>query len=56
MVKNIFIHLDDEKAEIREAIMEVLKLATRVQTESFIEIAEDWEKKFSHKSLCKELI
>lgn len=40
-VKQIFIHLDDQNELIQRAIMDVLKKAARVQTQKFIEIAED---------------
>jgi hypothetical protein len=56
VVRNVFIHLDDQNQEIQRAIMEVLKLASRVQTEKFIEIAEDQQQKFAHPALCKALI
>eukprot|EP00347_Sterkiella_histriomuscorum_P013730 403363587 len=55
-VKNIFIHLDDQNQDIQNVIMEVLKLAARVQTEKFLEIALDQQQKFSHPGLCKALI
>ncbi|CDW75974.1 heat repeat-containing protein 2 [Stylonychia lemnae] len=55
-VKNIFIHLDDQNQEIQTAIMRVLELAARVQTDKFLEIANDQMQKFSHPVLCKNLI
>ena len=54
-VKQIFIHLDDQSLEIQKAITTVLQKAARVQTDDFIEIAEDCASKFAHPVLCQNL-
>lgn len=55
-VKNIFIHLDDSNPDIQKAIRQVLLLAARVQTQKFLELAEDQLHKCQHASLVKSLV
>jgi dynein assembly factor 5, axonemal len=45
-IKTIFIHLDDQNPEIQRAIRNVLVGAARVQTEKFMEIADEQMGKF----------
>ena len=55
-IKTIFIHLDDQNPQIQKAIRGVLLAAARVQTEKFMEIAEEQVGKFQHTSVISGLI
>ena len=55
-IKTIFIHLDDQNSDIQKAIRSVLLSAARVQTEKFLEIADEQQEKFQHPSVIKSLI
>ena len=56
IIETLFVHFDDSKEEIRIAVKEVLKYASQVYSKKFLEIAEDNLKRFTHQSICKEVI
>lgn len=40
-MKQIFVHLDDGNEEVRKAVAEVLKKASRIRTATFLKVAGD---------------
>lgn len=54
-VKTIFIHLDDSNEKIQQAVVEVLKRASRKQTSEFLTICREFENKSSHPALVQSL-
>lgn len=55
-IKGIFIHLDDNNNDVREAISKVLMKSARINPKTFLEIAIDAQARFTHQSLCKSLV
>ena len=54
-IKGVFIHLDDQNEEVRNAIYKVLKKGCRIRPDTFMEIAYDCQQRFTHTMLCKNL-
>ena len=54
-MKAVFVHLDDQNPKIQEAITDVLKKASRVQTQDFIRLAGELGDKSAHPALCKSI-
>lgn len=55
-IKTIFIHLDDQNEKIQQAIVSVLRKASRVQRPDFIQQCREFEKKSVHPALVKSLM
>jgi len=56
IVETLFVHFDDQKEEIRLAVKDVLLHASQIYSNKFISIAEENLKRFTHQSICKEVI
>lgn len=54
-LKAVFVHLDDQNPKIQEAVTNVLKKASRVQTQDFIRMAGELGDKSAHPALCKSI-
>lgn len=55
-IKGVFIHLDDNNDEVRQAVVKVLKKGSRINPDTFLEIAVDCQSRFTHQILCKNLV
>jgi hypothetical protein len=55
-IKGIFIHLDDNNDDVRQAVTKVLKKSCRINPETFLEVAIDSQARFTHSILCKNLV
>ena len=54
-IKQIFVHLDDGNENVRKAVAEVLKKASRIRTSTFLKIAGDAAAMGQHHSAYKEV-
>jgi len=56
IMETLFVHFDDQKEDIRNAVKEVLFYASQIYSNRFLEIAQDNLKRFTHQSICQEVI